>query len=59
MDCSETIFGYADEERQKLLAGSSSLLGESVQGIQVVKAFANEDNEVKRYKQFFLELFAL
>ncbi len=37
------------KERQKLLANSSSILGESVQGIQVVKAFANEDKEVKRY----------
>ena len=37
------------KERQKLLANSSSILGESVQGIQVVKAFANEDKEVLRY----------
>ncbi len=37
------------KERQKLLANSSSILGESVQGIQVVKAFANEDIEVLRY----------
>lgn len=37
------------KQRQKHLATSSSILGESVQGIQVVKAFANEDLEVKRY----------
>jgi len=37
------------KERQKLLANSSSILGESVQGIQVVIAFANEDKEVQRY----------
>lgn len=37
------------KERQKLLANSSSILGESVQGIQVVKAFANEDKEVNKY----------
>ncbi len=36
-------------ERQKLLAESNSILGETVQGIQIVKAFANEDIEVDRY----------
>jgi len=44
------------KERQKLLAASNSLLGESVQGIQVVKAFANEDNEVKRYNSTIKEV---
>ena len=37
------------KERQRLLAESNSILGESIQGIQVVKAFANEDFETKRY----------
>ncbi len=37
------------KERQKLLAKSNSILGETVQGIQIVKAFANEDIEMGRY----------
>ncbi len=37
------------KERQKQLAGSNSILGETLQAIQVVKAFANEMFEVKRY----------
>lgn len=37
------------KERQKLLAESNTMLGETVQGIQVVKAFANEDFEIKKY----------
>ncbi len=37
------------KERQKLLAESNKILGESVQGIQVVKSFANEDFEVSKY----------
>lgn len=37
------------KERQRLLAESNNILGETVQGIQVVKAFANEDFETNRY----------
>lgn len=37
------------KERQKQLADSNSILGETLQAIQVVKAFANEMFEVKRY----------
>lgn len=37
------------KERQKKLAESNSHLGESIQSIQVVKAFANEKFENKRY----------
>lgn len=37
------------KERQKHLAESNSILGESVQAIQVVKAFANEDLEMEKY----------
>jgi len=37
------------KERQKKLAASNSILGESIQSIQVVKAFANELFETKRY----------
>ena len=37
------------KERQKHLAESNSILGETVQGIQVVKAFANEDLEIEKY----------
>jgi len=37
------------KKRQEKLADSNSLLGESLQAIQVVKAFANELFEVKRY----------
>jgi len=36
-------------QRQKKLAVSNSILGESLQAIQVVKAFANEVFETKRY----------
>jgi len=36
-------------KRQKKLAGSNSILGETLQAIQIVKAFANEMFEVKRY----------
>jgi len=36
-------------QRQKQLAESNSILGESIQAIQVVKAFANELFETKRY----------
>ncbi len=36
-------------QRQKKLAVSNSILGESLQAIQVVKAFANEMFESKRY----------
>lgn len=37
------------KQRQKQLAESNSILGESLQAIQVVKAFANEMFETKRY----------
>ncbi len=37
------------KERQKELASSNAMVGESVQNIQVVKAFVNELFEVKRY----------
>lgn len=37
------------KERQKKLAESNSILGETVQGIQVVKAFANENLEINKY----------
>ena len=37
------------KERQKELADSNSMVGESIQNIQVVKAFVNEPFEVKRY----------
>ena len=37
------------KQRQKKLAFSNSILGESLQAIQVVKAFANEVFETKRY----------
>lgn len=37
------------KERQKKLAESNSILGETLQAIQVVKAFANEMFENKRY----------
>jgi len=37
------------KKRQKQLADSNSILGETLQAIQVVKAFANEMFEVKRY----------
>ncbi len=37
------------KQRQKQLAESNSILGESLQSIQVVKAFANEMFETKRY----------
>lgn len=37
------------KKRQKAIADSNSLLGESLQSIQVVKAFANELFEIKRY----------
>ena len=36
-------------KRQKAIADSNSLLGESLQSIQVVKAFANELFEIDRY----------
>ncbi len=39
------------KERQEELAHSNSILGESIQAIQVVKAFANELFEVRRYGQ--------
>ncbi len=37
------------KERQKEIADSNSLLGETLQSIQIVKAFANEMFEVKKY----------
>ncbi len=37
------------KKRQQQLADSNSILGETLQAIQVVKAFANEMFEVKRY----------
>lgn len=37
------------KERQQKLADSNSLLGETIQSIQIVKAFANEVFEIKRY----------
>ena len=37
------------KKRQKQLAESNSILGESLQAIQVVKAYANEIFETKRY----------
>lgn len=37
------------KERQKQLAESNSILGESLQAIQVIKAFANEFFELNRY----------
>lgn len=37
------------KKRQEYLAESNSILGETIQGIQVVKAFANEDQEVQKY----------
>ncbi|MEM6319814.1 MAG: ABC transporter transmembrane domain-containing protein [Bacteroidota bacterium] len=37
------------KKRQKQLAESNSILGETLQAIQVVKAFANEMFEVRRY----------
>ena len=37
------------KQRQKELANTNSILGESIQSIQVVKAFANEWFEVRRY----------
>ncbi len=43
------IIKKLSRERQKLLAESNKILGESVQGIQVVKSFANEDFEVAKY----------
>ncbi len=38
------------KKRQEYLAESNSILGETIQGIQVVKAFANEDQEVAKYE---------
>ena len=38
------------KQRQKALAESNSILGETLQAIQVVKAFANEVFEIKRYE---------
>ena len=38
------------KQRQEHLAESNSILGETIQGIQVVKAFANEDLEMKKYE---------
>ncbi len=43
------IIKKLSRERQKLLAESNKILGESVQGIQVVKSFANEDFEMAKY----------
>ena len=37
------------KERQKKLAHSNSIIGESIQAIQVVKSFANEWFEIRRY----------
>jgi len=37
------------KKRQEHLAESNSILGETIQGIQVVKAFANEDLEMNKY----------
>jgi len=37
------------KQRQDKLAESNAMLGESIQGIQVVKAFSNEIFELKRY----------
>ncbi len=37
------------KQRQQQIADSNSILGETLQAIQVVKAFANEMFEVKRY----------
>ena len=37
------------KKRQEHLAESNSILGETIQGIQVVKAFANEDLEMTKY----------
>ena len=37
------------KERQQEIADSNSLLGETLQSIQIVKAFANEMFEVKKY----------
>jgi len=44
------------KERQKKLAESNSHLGESIQSIQVVKAFANEEFENKKYGSSISEL---
>lgn len=39
------------KDRQQKLADTNSVLGEAIQAIQVVKAFANESFEVNRYDQ--------
>ncbi len=42
--------------RQQHLAESNSILGESVQGIQIVKAFANENTEMEKYDKSISEV---
>ena len=50
---SATFFGRFirkySKKRQEKLAESNAILGESLQGIQVIKAFVNELSEIKRY----------
>lgn len=44
------------KKRQELLAESNRIIGDAVQGIQIVKAYTNEDLEIKRYKHSMSDL---
>lgn len=47
------------KQRQELLAESNRIIGDAVQGIQIVKAYTNEDLEIKRYKHSMSELVSI
>ncbi len=44
------------KRRQEILAESNKLIGDAVQGIQIVKAYTNEDLELKRYRSSMSDL---
>lgn len=44
------------KQRQKHLAESNRIIGDAVQGIQIVKSYANEDLEIKRYQDSMNDL---
>lgn len=44
------------KKRQEILAESNKLIGDAVQGIQIVKAYTNEDLELKRYRSSMTDL---
>jgi len=44
------------KQRQELLAESNKIIGDSIQGIQIVKSYANEDMEIEKYQHSMNDL---